>query len=481
MGEEIQHPAFSAEDFAKFQSLLEEESRLLEQWFADKVFEDTHPVAGSELEVWLIDEQGEAAARNVECLNELDSALVSPELSRFNIELNFDPVPLRGRALSDMHAGMQSRWKALTEVAARYGARCVCIGILPTVRREQLSLGYMSPMNRYYALNEQIFAQRGGKPMQVDIAGRDHLQMEHASVMLESAATSFQIHIQVPQATAARYINASMVASAPLMAVSVNAPYLFGRDLWSETRIPVFEQAVCAEGFGGGGAGGEPLQRVTYGSGYARESLWEFFAENLRDYPVLLPQFSSKIVKELAHLRLQNGTIWRWNRPLIGFGPDGAPHLRVEQRVPPAGPSLVDMVANAAFYYGLVESLAHAERPPEAALPFAASRDNFYRAAKSGLAAEITWLDGETYAAKALILDDLLAMARDGLARLGLDADDSARWLAIIEQRTNREQTGSDWQRWFVRHHGDDMHALLEAYYARQQEDRPVHEWDYAT
>ena len=478
MGEEIQHPAFSADDFAKFRRMLDDESRLLRQWFDEEAFENTHPVAGSELEVWLVDEKGDPAPRNVECLNELDSALVSPELSRFNIELNLDAMPLRGRVLTAMRDDMQARWKTLAEVAGHYGARCVCIGILPTARRDKLTLGYMSPMNRYYALNEQIFAQREGRPMEVDIAGRDHLRLEHSSVMLESAATSFQIHIQTPQSQAARYINASMIVSAPLVAVSANSPYLFGRDLWSETRVPVFEQAVCAEALRGA-SGHEPLKRVTFGSGYARQSLWEFFEENLNDYPVLLPQLSSKVLRDLAHLRLQNGTIWRWNRPLIGFNESGVPHLRIEQRVAAAGPTIGDMIANAAFYYGVVESLAHAERPPEECVTFTVAREDFYRAAKSGLAAKARWLDGKEYPMKELILDHLLEMASQGLARLGLDDKDARKWLRVIERRTRKEQTGSDWQRWYVRHHGDNMHGLLQAYYERQESDKPVHEWDY--
>ncbi|TNF99899.1 MAG: glutamate--cysteine ligase, partial [Gammaproteobacteria bacterium] len=365
-------------------------------------------------------------------------------------------------------------WQGLREAARRFDADCVCTGILQTVRNEHLSTQFMSPLNRYYALNEQVLLSRSGRPIELDIVGHEHLHVEQSDVMLESATTSFQIHMQVPQDKAARYINASMVISAPLVALAANSPYLFGHDLWDETRIPVFEQAVSSGGFLHASAG--PLKRITFGNNYVRESLWECFEENLDHYPILLPHDFGTASEEMAHLRLHNGTIWRWNRPLIGF--DEQPHLRIEQRVVPSGPSTVDMVANMAFYYGLVETLAHSPVRPEMQLDFAISRDNFYQAARHGLDAHIQWLDGNSISVKRLILDKLMEMAWQGLEQLGISSPDIHQWLGIVEQRVISGQTGTRWQREYVKRHGADMHALLDAYRQGQDSMAPVHEWE---
>jgi len=476
MGQEIPHSSFGEEDFRHYQKMLEDESALLKQWFDEQRFECAHPVAGCELEAWLIDDRGMPAPVNVECLEALDEEEASPELSQYNIELNFPPLELRQHALSDMQQALQAGWDNLCAVAKQNNAGCVCCGILPTLQDKQLSPDFMSPLNRYYALNEQVLAMRGGEPLHIDIFGREHLSLDRHDVMLESATTSFQVHMQVPQDHAARYLNASMILSAPLVAVSANSPYLFGYDLWDETRIPVFEQSVASGGFSHASHG--PLKRITFGNDYVRESLWECFEENLQHYPVLLPHDFGKPAKEMAHLQLHNGTIWRWNRPLININ-GGIPHLRIEQRVIPAGPSMVDMVANMAFYYGLVEAMAHQDKAPETLLEFALARDNFYKAAKQGPGAHIQWLGGEHIAMDKLVLEHLLEQAWQGLERLGIDADEIRRYLGVIEQRVASGQTGTGWQREFVARHGDDMHQLLSAYRERQYGGLPVHEWDY--
>ena len=210
--------------------------------------------------------------------------------------------------------------------------------------------------------------------------------MLHLDVMLESATTSFQIHFQVPLDLAVRVYNASIIASAPMVAISANSPFMFNKDLWSETRIRLFEQSVEVGGYEDGSHG--PMRRVTFGSGYARESLYECFFENLEHYPVLLPTLFDDEVEELSHLRLHNGTLWRWNRPLIGVD-NGDYSLRIEHRVVPAGPSIIDAVANAAFYYGLTYELSFMEQAPEQQMGFDRARDNFYNAARLGLDSQI--------------------------------------------------------------------------------------------
>jgi gamma-glutamyl:cysteine ligase YbdK (ATP-grasp superfamily) len=475
MGQEIPNSSFSEADFRHYQQMLEDESALLKQWFDDRKFVCAHPVGGCELEAWLVDDRGTPAPVNVECLQALDEDKASPELSQFNIELNFNPVTLSATALSELHREIADGCENLTAVAKVHNADCVCCGILPTVQEKHLTTDFMSPLNRYSALNEQVLLQRHGEPIHIDVVGHQHLSMDQYDVMLESATTSFQVHMQVPQEKAARYLNASMIISAPMVAVAANSPYLFGYDLWDETRIPVFEQSVASGGYAQAAHG--PLKRITFGNASVRESLWECFAENLRHYPVLLPHDFHTPVAQMAHLQLHNGTIWRWNRPLIGFH-DGKPHLRIEHRVIPSGPSILDMVANMAFYYGLVESLVHQDKPPEMSLEFALARENFYKAAKHGMNAHVLWLQGNSIQVSKLVLEELMELAWLGLERLGIEDSDIKKYLCIIEQRVLGGMNGANWQRQYVARHGHDMRQLLQAYRERQSSGLPVHEWE---
>jgi len=230
----------------------------------------------------------------------------------------------------------------------------VTIGILPTVRNHELSLPNMSPLRRYRALNEQVLRLRNGRPLRLDIQGRESIEAVHNNLMFEAAATSLQIHLQVAPAHAVRYYNAAKVLSGPMVAACANSPYLCGRDLWDETRIPLFEQAVALTGNGTGGT----WERVTFGKHYVKDSLMECFKCNLEHYDVLLPRIVDEPPERLTHLRLHNGTIWRWNRPLIGWNDQGAPHLRIEHRVVSAPTSVVDAIANVALFFGLAHFYA---------------------------------------------------------------------------------------------------------------------------
>jgi gamma-glutamyl:cysteine ligase YbdK (ATP-grasp superfamily) len=288
--------------------------------------------------------------------------------------------------------------------------------------------------------------------------------------MLESGTTSLQLHLQVPQDEAVRFYNAAIILSAPLVAVAANSPMLFGKLLWEESRIPLFEQAVDV--------GGGRFSRVTFGSGYAVHSLEECFVENQDHYPVMLPLAMDERSDRLVHLRLHNGTIWRWNRPLIGFDPDGRPHLRVEQRVMAAGPTTADMSANMVLFYGLAESLATASLAPESSLPFADARRNFYRAARHGLDTTVVWLDGREWPLRELLLSELLPLARDGLERLQVDSDIIDEGLSIIESRVATGLTGAEWQRRFIVRHGHDLALLTREYQVRQRTGQPVHLWN---
>jgi len=471
MGREIGSSGFTADDFARFHQQLALETRHAHAAYARGDFADAGLVAGFELEAWLIDDKLSPVPRNVSFLERLASPLVVPELSRFNVELNGTPQPLQGRALSKLEGELTTTWQQCLRVARDEDSALIAIGTLPTVRETDLSLASMSPSKRYAMLNEQILVLRGGRPLALDISGIDSLCTTHADVMLEAATTSFQVHLQTPAGEAARTYNASLLLAAPLVALAANSPFLFERALWHETRIPLFEQAVdCCDP-----EHPEHL-RVTFGSGYLDADPTACFAENLSSYTVLLPFAVPSPIQSYAHLRLHNGTIWRWNRMLIGFDENDQPHLRIEQRVMPAGPSIVDMIANAALYYGAVSMLARQKVAPESRLPFAVARENFYRAARAGLGARLVWFDGRETTAVELLERQLLPLAREGLMRLELDAADVARYLQVIAGRLRSRQNGAAWQLAHYAKHRD-FFRLTADYLEHQRRLVPVHEW----
>lgn len=475
MGEEIQSSNFSPEDFTRFKQQLQAETETLTQWFAESRFADEHPVAGFELEAWLVDDHYRPAPRNAEFLQQLADPLASPELASFNFEVNSTPRSLSGHVFSAMHAELVKTWQHCHDTAEQLQCQLAMIGILPTVQNDDLHLANMSRMERYRALNREVVRMRKGKPLVFDINGEEHLRVTHRDVMLESATTSFQIHTQLNPQQAVRAYNASLILAAPMVALTANSPYLFGKNLWAETRIPVFEQAVAVGGYDGAMFG--PIHRVTFGTGYVRGSLLELFQENLEHYPILLPVSYGENNPELRHLRLHNGTIWRWNRPLVGFDTNGQPHLRLEHRVVPAGPSMIDTLANAAFYYGVMTTLSTIEPAPENFIKFDKARDNFYAAARFGLRANLSWSNAEVLSVHELLEQQLLPMAESGLQQLGVDKHDRQTYLEVIAERLKSGMNGANWQRAFVSKHGADMTALTAAYLERQESGKPVHEW----
>jgi hypothetical protein len=475
MGQEIETASFTRDDFESFSDRLKLETAHLRSLFDAKVFADEHEVAGFELEAWLIDRETRPAPVNERFLETLADPMVVHELSRFNIELNSTPQVLRGNALALMADELELRWQRCQSTASEMDVRLAMTGILPVIREQELTLANMSAVKRYKALNEQVLNLRKGSPLKLSIQGKERLQTEHHDVMLESAATSFQVHIQVRPDQAARYFNAACLISAPIVAVAANSPYLFGKDLWDETRIPLFEQSVNTNEAGSPARTGR--SRVTFGHGYLDSSLMELFDENVTLYPVLLPELHPQDVAQLYHLRLHNGTIWRWNRPLIGVDQNGM-HLRIEHRVIPAGPTIVDMMANAALFYGLVHAHAHLPTPPESQRPFEAVRQDFYRAARYGLSAEIDWPGRGSARIDALLRNHLIPLAAEGLAALGISDVDSKRLLQVITDRAASGQTGSAWQRRYRLTHRSSLYEMTEVYLANQQKGLPVHEWD---
>ncbi|EGV33070.1 glutamate--cysteine ligase GCS2 [Thiorhodococcus drewsii AZ1] len=470
MGQNIAESHFSARNFTEFSARLRRETHLLARWFEESRFESDPPTIGFEAEAWLIDADGSPAPKVETLLDSLADPLIVPELATFNIEFNGTPAALETDAFSRLAAELDATLERTNRAAASADIRVAMIGILPTVRQAHLTLDAMTPRKRYRALNEQVFSLRHGRPTRLLIEGRDRLDLNWHDVMLEAAATSFQVHLKVSPAESARVYNASKILSGPMVAISANSPFLFGHDLWEETRIALFEQAVSV--------GGAVLQeRVNFGFRYAQHSILETFQSNVDRYPVLLPQLMDEPPEQLAHLRLHNGTIWRWNRPLIGFDAHGTPHLRIEHRVMPSGPSVPDVIANMALYAGAVCSLAREEPAPESRLMFLHAQKGFYDCARDGLDATIPWLDGTELPVWRILAEDLIPRARIGLAKLGIDPAEIAHWLGIIEQRLSSRQTGARWQRTWVARHGPDLSGLLESYLEHQRAGNPVHEW----
>jgi hypothetical protein len=469
MGEEIEAAGFAQEDFSCFAERLAAEGALARTLFASGAFSQSGHMLGFELESWLVDHNYFPAPINQRLLETLAHPLVVPELSRFNVELNCDPLPLEGDVFARAERALAKLWDECNAVAHGLDANMVMIGTLPTIRDEDLTLANMSPLNRYYALNAEVLRQRRGRAIRVDIAGRDHLVSQHRDVMLEAATTSFQVHLKAPTDLAPLYYNASIAASGPILAACGNAPFLFGKSLWEETRIPLFEQAVDVPGVR------PTARRVSMGSGYVTRSCLEVFEQNERDYPVLLPMCCDDAPGALRHLRLHNGAIWRWNRPLIGFDDDGAPHFRIEHRILPAGPTVADMIANSALYIGLARSLATSGAA--SALSFDDAVRNFYAAARDGLASKLVWPGVGAVTADRLLLDHLIPAARAGLAEFGVDAS-GERCLDLVEARVRSGRTGAVWQRAAYEARGRNKYELMAAYCERQRSGAPVHEWE---
>ncbi len=465
---------FDEADHQAFRKRLREETKHLKRWFDERAFEETDAfTVGLEIEAWLIDRNCLPTPNADEFIATANDERVVPELSKFNFELNADPRSLADDCFSSIAADIDRLWERCRRAGETLGMHPLTIGMLPTVRDEMLQPAWMSGGNRYKALNQSLLAARQSEPLHISISGRDTLDYRCDHIMLEAACTSLQAHLKVNQDDAARLYNASVLASAPLVAACANSPFLYGQSLWAETRIPAFEQSTKVHGFPD--AAGRRVLRVTLGTSYLRRSMLELFLENL-SYPAILPTMLES-TDTLAHLRLHNGTIWRWNRPILDFGPDGTPHLRIEQRVMPSGPTVADMVANLALYYGLALALGRAEIPPETETPFEDARANFYACARDGLDARVRWAGTES-GVDELLLDQLLPAARAALGEQGVEEPCLVRFFDdVLQPRIANRQNGTNWQRRFYDANGRNFQALTERYAELQVTGEPVHTW----
>jgi gamma-glutamyl:cysteine ligase YbdK (ATP-grasp superfamily) len=474
MGQEIEGIQFTDDDFELFHQRLTVETDLLKHKIKHQQCSNKTAIAGVELEAWLIDKNYQAAPVNDLFLAEFNDPLASPELAKFNFELNTQPHTLNKDVFANLYSQLETSWDKAIHCAEKFDASPLLIGVLPTLKKSDLRLSNMSDLNRYRALNEQILFARG-QAVHLDINGVDHLRFDQHNVMLESAATSLQLHTQVPTDTAHHYYNASIMSSAFVVALAANSPFLFGKHLWHESRIPLFEQSIETGGYDGAANG--PVKRVSFGTDYAHESIFECFHENLAHFPVLLPTCYDTDAERFKHLRLHNGTVWRWNRPIVGFDDDGIPHVRIEHRTPAAGPTILDSVANAAFYYGLTQYLYEQLVAGKHFIPFSQAKDNFYRAARLGLDAHVTWLDGEHVCVHHLIQTQLIMYAKLGLQNLEVDNDDINKFIQVIENRVVNKQNGSAWQIKYMQQSANNYVDMTKKYFINQQQAIPVSEW----
>jgi gamma-glutamyl:cysteine ligase YbdK (ATP-grasp superfamily) len=494
MGVEIDRDTFADEEYTRFGQRLRQGLQALGRLLDRPEFGAGAPSLGAELELSLIDPAGRPALVNRRVLAEAVDPRVTLELDRFNLEFNATPVPLAGSPLTALGHELRAALASLDVAAAEHDARVVGVGILPTLELRDLQRPAMSELTRYRALNRGLQRLRQ-RPFRIHIEGADErVEVECDDVTPEGANTSLQLHLRVAPADYARTYNAAQIATAPALALAGNSPFFLGRSLWQETRIALFKQAVDDRPHAS--VGGWPPARVGFGHGWVRSGIHELFTEVSELYAPLIPVLSDDDdplavlargeLPELFELRLHNSTVWRWNRPVYDTAASG--HVRIEFRALPAGPTVTDMQANAAFLLGLTLGLAPDADALVTRLPFAHAQHNFYRAAQHGLDAELLWPSAEPpsprpIVARELILQ-LLPTARAGLDAAGIDRAESEPLLEIIRERVEGGQTGARWQvatAQALRRRGATSERLfadlVERYLTLQRSDEPVHRW----
>jgi hypothetical protein len=490
MGEKVAARQFSREDRQRYREKVKRCLDVFGRLLAESRFDCERRSIGLEIELNLTDDAGDPAFKNAEVLEAIADPDFQTELGQFNVEINVPPRLLSEEIAAATERDIRDSLNTAEERARSVGARMVMVGILPTLGEQHLTADAFSANPRYQLLNEQIFAARG-EDLHLAIAGVERLSTYADTIAPEAACTSVQLHQQIDPNLFAHHWNAAQCVAGIQLAVGANSPFFFGKELWRETRIAVFEQATDTRPEELKAQGVRP--RVWFGERWIN-SIWDLFEENVRYFPALLPVVDDEDpvealergdVPALAELRLHNGTIYRWNRPIYDVV-RGRPHLRVENRVLPAGPTVADILANAAFYYGLVRVLVEDERPVWSQMSFAAATDNFHAGAREGLDARVYWPGIGEAPVTELVLRRLLPMAHEGLERYGIDAHDRDRLLGIIERRCVTERNGAAWQAATFHalnqrlDRGDALREMTVRYREHMHSNVPVHEWPVA-
>ncbi|OEU89525.1 glutamate--cysteine ligase [Streptomyces oceani] len=493
MGEKVAAGRFDLADRQRYRQKLRECLDALQRQLREHRFEGPRHLMGLEIELNLADAGGLPRMMNAEVLERIASGDFQMELGQFNLEVNIVPHRLGGRVLDQLAEELRTGLAYADRQAHQVDARVVMIGILPTLTDRDLVLTNLSAADRYALLNNQIMASRG-EEIALEIEGVERLTRTSSSIAPESACTSVQLHLQVTPERFPQIWNAAQAIAGAQIAMGANSPFLFGRELWRETRPPLFQQATDVRPPEWAAQGVRP--RTWFGQRWV-SSAGDLFEENLRYFPSLLPicadedpltELARGRTPSLSELVLHNGTVYRWNRPVYGVA-DGVPHLRVENRVLPAGPTVTDVLANAAFYYGLVRALADEPRPVWQRMPFAVAQANFESACRYGLEARLRWpRPGRgglvTLPAVRLVQEELLPLAASGLDAWGVEPADRDRYLSVLEERCRQRVNGASWQA-AAYHQGRDaglardkaLAAMTRRYCELADTQEPVHTW----
>ncbi|MBX3227924.1 MAG: CBS domain-containing protein [Labilithrix sp.] len=483
-------------DRARYVRALLNDLRALERMVDEDMFEKNVAMIGAEQEMFLVDRAFNASPTALQVIEKVADKHFTTELGLFNLEMNADPQPLAGSGFSKLEAQLHELYAKVKGACSEMGVKPVLSGILPTLQRTDLSLDNMVPNPRYLTLN-RVMRQAKGEDYDISIKGLDELNVKSESLMFEACNASFQVHLQALEPKDfGHFYDVAQLVLAPTMALGTNSPLLLGQRLWAETRITLFEQSCDIRTRDLHAR--QDVPRVGFGTQWHTDGgVVGIFKENVTRYRPLVgmsgEEDSSGIlakggVPELRALRLHGGTVYRWNRACYGISPSGKPHLRIELRILPSGPSIIDEVANAAFWIGLMRELTETVEDLPARMEFENAKQNFYNASREGLSARFVWLDGQDVIAQPFILDHLLPLAERGLARGGVDDAEAKKYLSVIDKRVRSLHTGT---RWALRslqdmkprgrgNRGEELAALVAATIARQETARPVSEWERA-
>ena len=443
---------------------------------------------GVEQEMYIVDSQGYPAAVSDQVLKHLADDRFTTELAKFNLEANLPPRPIGGDFLRAMERDLGEVLKCANSAANSVDAHIVLTGILPTLQSENVSLANLTPEIRYKCLNDTCMASRG-ETFTLVIDGIDRFESSHHCAVIEGANTSLQLHMQVTPEEAGPLYNLAQLITAPLLAVAANSPVLLNRRVWHETRVALFERVFEYRSMPQ--LARSVPTRVGFGETWVRQSILEIFRENAIRHHVIMvrdpiddpfQELSDGRVPELSALSLHNGTVWRWNRPCYGIT-NGKPHLRIENRALPAGPTIIDQIANAALFYGLMHYYQTDAKSIPQRIAFEDAKVNFFAAAQHGLDARFTWLDGYRLGVRELLRKELIPAARGGLESLQVPSEDVDRYLGIIEARVDNGQTGARWLLdGLARVHEREREAVcrdsVKMMIERQGGELPVHLWE---
>ncbi|MEH6549743.1 MAG: glutamate-cysteine ligase family protein [Pseudomonadales bacterium] len=491
MGLDIDKIDFTDADHTAFRIRLTENLQALKLVLGRPGFGEGAASLGAELEIYIVDEHGDTLSINTQLLDLAQDPQLTVELNRYNLEYNLSPALISDNAFFATEQEILNKLAGLSKLAVQQGGRIVPIGILPTLVTQDVDRKSMTDRMRYQALMQQLSSRRRGR-FNIDIDGRDPIQLEMDDVTLEGANTSFQVHYRVSPEDFSDMFNAIQMATPLALALSGNSPLLFGHSLWQETRIPLFKQSIDTR-VAGTRHWHEPA-RVTFGNGWARAGAANLFAEAVNLYEPILPVCGEEdalalatagSTPRLAELRLHQSSLWWWNRPVYDDIDGG--HLRIEMRALAAGPSAIDMVANAAFLIGLAEGLRPNIDALMSGLPFHLAAYNFYRSAQYGLSSRLVWPHANQTGCKEYAVGELLAqclpIAADGLASIGVSSAEVDRYMDVITHRLSTGQTGSVWQMQSFDQLSQKMtrdaalHKMLESYIAHSEANLPVSSW----